>query len=108
MDGGGVSPSSIIFNNATHSYIFGGGAITVTSASGITKNQAGTVTFNTNVTTPVTTIANGSVIVSAGQTYTSSTAVNINGGSLSVSGTLNTPTLNDATNGALFVAKPGR
>ena len=69
-------------------FTFSGGAITVNTS--ITKNQAGSVTFNDNVTTPTTIISAGGFTVGAASTYISSTKLDLNGGTLSVNGTLNT------------------
>ena len=103
----GVSPSSMVFNNATQNYAFSGSPITVTAGAGLTKNQGGSVTFNTNVTTPQTAITGGSVTVGAGKTFASTTKVNLTGGQLIVNGVLTTPSLIEGTNGALTVGSAG-
>ncbi len=98
---GGVSPNSIVFANAGVNYTIGGAAITVTAGSGITKNQAGTVTLNANVTTPITTINSGTLTIGSGATFASTSKVDVNGGTLAVNGTVNTPLLS-VKNGALM------
>ena len=59
-------------------FAFSGGEITVTTT--LAKNQAGSVTFNNNVTAPVTTVTGGSFIIGAASTYNSSTKFDLNGG----------------------------
>ena len=90
---GGVSPNSITFNNSTNDYTFGGGAITV--AANITKNSSGNATFNNSVTTPLTTVAAGTLTVGSTGVFNSTTSVVVQtGAALAVNGTLNTPLLN--------------
>ncbi len=91
---GGVTANSIVFNNALNNFTIGGGAITVTAGSGVTKNQAGSVTFNGTVTTPLTTITAGTLNIGSTATYNSTLKVDLNSGALNVNGTLNTATLN--------------
>lgn len=105
--GGGVSPNTMVFNNALNNYTFGGGPITVVAGAGVTKSQAGTVTFNNTVTTPITAINAGTFNVGTGATYNSTTKVDVNGGILGVSGALNTPNLTVKTGGTLNVAPTG-
>src|SRR5678815_2142123 len=104
---GGVSASSIVFNNASVNYTIGGAAITVTAGAGVTKGEAGNVTLNANVTTPITTINTGALTVGSGATYTSTSKVDVNGGTLAVNGTLNTLLLNVKNDTALNVAASG-
>lgn len=104
---GGVSPNTIVFSNALNDYTFGGDAITVTAGSGIAKSQAAAVTFNDSVTTPITTISAGSFTVGASSTYASTTKVDLNGGSLTVNGILNSPNLNVKTGTNLIVGATG-
>ena len=63
---GGVNANSIVFNGSGtgaggQDFTFSGGPITVNTS--ITKNQAGSVTFNDNVTTPTTIISAGGFTV---------------------------------------------
>ena len=104
---GGVSPNSMAFNNGSLAYTFDGGPINVTSGSGITKNQAASVTFNNTVTTPSLTVTSGSMVIGAAGAMTASTKVAVNGGLLTVNGSLTTPNLNVATNGTLSVGLNG-
>ncbi len=82
---GGISANSINFNNATKNFTIGGAAITVTAGAGIVKNQAGSVTLNNTVTTPLTTINAGTLTIGAGGTL-NSPLVKVVGGTLSVAG----------------------
>ncbi len=107
---GGVTANSIVFNGSGtgaggQDFTFSGGAITVNTS--ITKNQAGSVTFNDNVTTPTTIISAGGFTVGAAATYNSSTKLDLNGGTLSVNGTLNTPALTVKSGGILNVSSGG-
>ena len=104
---GGVTANSIVFNSALNNFTIGGGAISVTSGSGVTKNQAGSVTLNGNVTTPLTTINAGIFGVGAGATYASTTRVDLIGGTLGVDGVLNTPALNVQAGTNLNVSATG-
>ena len=93
---GGVNANSIVLNGSGagaggQDFTFSGGAITVNTS--ITKNQAGSVTFNNNVTTPTTIISAGGFTVGASTMYNSSNKLDLNGGTLTVNGTLNTPAL---------------
>ena len=107
---GGVNANSIVFNGSGtgaggQDFTFSGGPITVNTS--ITKNQAGSVTFNDNVTTPTTIISAGGFTVGAATTYNSSTKLDLNGGTLSVNGTLNTPALTVKSGGILNVSSGG-
>ncbi len=104
---GGVSANTITLANSATSYDFSGGAITVTAGAGVSKSQAGNVTFNTNVTTPITATSGGTFTVGAGRTYASTAKFDVNGGTLTVAGTLNTPALNVKTGAALNVSSLG-
>ena len=105
---GGVTANSMTLANGVTNYTIGGGAITVTAGAGVAKSQAGSVTFNTNVTTPITTESGGSIIIGNGSTYTSTSKFDINGGSLAVTnGTLVTPALNVKAGTTLTVAATG-
>src|SRR5207302_7697449 len=71
---GGVNPHSIVINGtgATaggQDFTFSGGAITVDTS--IVKNQGGSVAFNNNVTTPITTVTGGDVTIGSGASYNS-------------------------------------
>jgi fibronectin-binding autotransporter adhesin len=89
---GGVTPNSITFNNSTNNYTFSGAAINV--ATSIIKNQAGNATFNNAVTTPLATVAGGSLTVGSTGVFNSTTSVVVqSGATLTVNGTLNTPLL---------------
>jgi autotransporter-associated beta strand protein len=86
VQAGGVSPNTGNFSNTSNNFTFAGGNITFTGANGILKAQGGTVTFNNNVTTPLTTISGGTIAIGNGGLLTS-TALNVNAaGNLSVSG----------------------
>ena len=108
---GGVNPNSIVFNGSGtgaggQDFTFSGGAITVNTS--ITKNQAGSATFNDNVTTPTTIISGGVLTVGTATMYNSSTKLDINnGGTLSVNGTLITPVLTVKSGGILTVGSGG-
>ena len=107
---GGVNANSIVFNGSGtgaggQDFTFSGGAITVNTS--ITKNQAGSVTFNDNVTTPTTIISAGGFTVGAATTYNSSTKLDLNGGILTVNGTLNTPALTVKPSAILNVSSGG-
>src|SRR4030095_16729859 len=88
---GGVTANSIVFNNAINNYTIGGAAITVTAGAGITKNQAGTVTVNGNVKTPLATITAGTIRVGATGAINRA-RIKVSGGTLSVAGALGTST----------------
>lgn len=107
---GGVNPNSMSIDgsgvaSAGQDFTFSGGPITVTTT--ITKNQAGSVTFNNNVTTPITTVTSGLFTVGATSTYNSSAKFDLNGGSLVVNGVLSSPALTVASGTNLTVAAAG-
>lgn len=108
---GGVNPNSITFNGtgagaSGQDFTFTGGPITVNTS--VVKNQAGSVTFNNNVTTPITTVASGSFNIGSTSTYNSSVKFDLNGGSVLVNGALNTPALTVKTGGNLTVSASGQ
>jgi hypothetical protein len=78
IDAAGVSPNSVVFNNAGNTYTFTGGAIH--ASANLVKNNAGSVVFaNTNGWTGGGIVINaGSVVIA--QNGSSSGAVKINGG----------------------------
>ncbi len=88
---GGITANSINFNNTTKNFTIGGGALTVTAGAGIVKGQAGSVTLNDTVTTPLTTINAGTLVIGAGGTL-NSPLVKVIGGTLSVAGSLGSNT----------------
>jgi fibronectin-binding autotransporter adhesin len=98
---GGVTANSIVFENGVNNYTIGGAAITVTAGAGITKNQAGTVTLNGNVTTPRTTITAGTLSVGATGTLNSA-LIKVSGGTLSVAGALGASTALNVAGVATF------
>ena len=84
-DGGGTfvltADNSGVNGHAAYS-----GPITVANA--FTKSQAGNVTFNDNVTTGIATISSGQVTVGASSTFAATSRVDLNGGTMTVNGTL--------------------
>ena len=94
---GGVNANSIVFNGSGtgaggQDFTFSGGAITVNTS--ITKNQAGSVTFNDNVTTPTTIISAGGCSPSGPRRRTTPRPSSTSTAALcTVNGTLNTPAL---------------
>ena len=102
---GTVLPNSVLFDNSTTNYSIGGGTITV--ATNIIKQQAGTATLTGLVNAPITTISAGTLAVGAGGTLNSTTKLDVNGGALNVDGTLNTPTLNVKAGTNLTVSGTG-
>ncbi len=103
----GVSPNSILFNlNGSDITIGGSGSINITGTS-IVKQQGNAVTFNTNVTTPVTTVSAGTLTISANKTYSSTSSFTATGGTVNVNGTLFTPQLTVGSAAALNVGANG-
>jgi autotransporter-associated beta strand protein len=71
VDAAGVTANAIDISNTAGTYTIGGGAVAVTTA--ITKTQAGSVVFNSNVSSPLATITTGTITVGAGGVLNSST-----------------------------------
>ncbi len=92
VDAAGVLPNSVLIDNSATNYTFSGGTITI--ATNLTKQQGAAVTFNSNVTVPITTITGGAVTVGVGTTYNSTSKLDVTGAPLTVNGTLTTPALN--------------
>ena len=105
VTGGGVIASSIVFNQSANTYTFTGGPIAVNTASGGTGNvtiTSGDVVFNnSSVSSVVTSIQAGSLTIGSSTAYSASVRVDVNGGPLTVNGTLTTPAVNVFTGNTL-------
>jgi hypothetical protein len=108
-----VQPGSIAFNNSLAvNYTFNGTG-NIAGTTGFTKQNTGSVTFNTvNTASGIASITNGSVIVGATGALNNS-AYNVTGGSLTVNGSLTEPIIATVlvppviTNGGVFTLNPG-
>lgn len=78
--GGGLNPNNINFDGATTPYTFSGGSLTL--VGNVTKDGASSATFNNTVTTAATIV---------------------NGGSLTIAGTYNSPVVTVNNGGTLLV-----
>jgi autotransporter-associated beta strand protein len=108
---GGVNPHSIVIAGTGtlvggQDFVFAGGPITVDTS--IVKNQAGSVAFNNNVTTPITTVTGGDVTIGSGASYNSTSNFTLTGGTLTVNGTLSSPALSTAAGTTLTVNASGQ
>ncbi len=106
---GGISPGAISFSNGLLSYTFNGGPIASSpNGTGITKSQSGSVTFNNAISTPSASFSGGPVTIGPTGSLHATGSVAVKGAAvLTVNGSLNTPSLTVAGDGALTVGAAG-